>query len=1738
MFTIFLLTYSLSYSQLIITPGSGNTTLCKGDNDTYTIVNCTTGVFYTWTIDPPNVGSISPVSNCEVSVQWLEGNNPNSYTLTVSGGGSTGSINITVIDIPEPYITSNKLVACMATVLRDDGQGNQIIDDEEGYVNVCENSEVIYTVHSQDVSGLSRQFDWEVFGGFIIAVDNTLLNIPTTTVTGTSIWVTDQSITVQWGITGNGLLKVTETTFYNNPPQCPPKSKIVNLNIIESPVAFFSMDQMLIGPDVCYNICKNHTVSFKDLSIDSYNSPIKSWSWDFGDGSPVNVREDPSHKYITPGIFEVTLTVTNKCNCKSRIKKEICVSDLEAPNIFCPGVTCEGHSEIYHTGANCNPYIWDVAGGTFSVLTNPAYIEVTWDNVSADGFGYISLDGSYCVEVCDVISPVKVPVVLSNGTIEGPTDICVDEYYTYKLPAWPATNFEWELFNNTNGATFYSYLPDDENSYLTEIITGPNQGTFTLRCRYYNTISQPSCVGIAEITVDVKLKPEITGPGEICINTPCTCSVSNPPPTGGTTTWKAKHHTCITVAMYYSSTSSIVFPANVFIVPGTYSIEASNPANFCDPEPYLLEVIDYPPIPTTIYGQDNVCTTYPYSYSTDVIKNSITHWSVTGGIIQGSSIGNSVTVIWNPNSTKTIKAWREWEHIAGCESDVFQKNINHIVVSGTITGDATVCQDQTKNYSLDLGGVTGETYNWKLYVSSGAIVGSISSGQGTKQCGVTFLHLGNTTNVPCTLYCEVTKCGIVEIISLPITISPYTTITSLDIDPQTTTICSGDALTFTANPIGAPANSYIWDFDDGIPNTCTTNVCTYQFNNTTGSVKIFTVSVQVVSDCNNAVSSAVTVDITVNPEPDAFIWPAGDILFCPPMGTYLLSVIHPPGANYTYQWWYNAGNPNDPDLIISGATLDAYTVTSTLPNTNPPPPTSQGEYWCVVTDLNTGCSKRTNATSIFEDPNCPPLICIPEDPAGIDNFTVTLTGCGQVQATCTTLGTIGVNIIDYEWIVHKGAASYTSTGTATQNQSQYYTFNKAGIYTIELEVIYENSVLNGPPCIVTKSESFIVPLVAYMQWDLACNGSNTGYILSLEDNSSVFPTMPITQYQWRKDGNTIGGNSPTHTENVIAGSTYTIELIVSNGISYPCTTSVQVDVPNLPVADFSTATTYGVPYDPYKSCEGREIEFTNNSTPMSNIIFHEWDFDDNTYSHMVSPIKTFDINSSNIDFDVELKVTDKQGCQNTTTQTITVYNNEMTFSLSPYSPDIQDVCHGSLIQDIDYILTIPGTPPYTWQWYMGTDPLIPAYTNQTLSGIQPPESSTYWVKITDANYCYKNINPAPAKVSVKYAPTAIIDGKQDFCFGEEIKLRAVTGYPATPNNLTYQWTCSGTGIGPFNTKEVIFPPLTAGVYTITLVVNDPSIPCSSASAPFTLTVHDLPAKPTIALSVIECYNYELELAGSSTVTPLPEFNWSNGDCGQTTTIYHGGAYRLWITDEHGCRNYEDVDVPLAPNYYFWRFPLGCYYYCPKDLPKKIDGPANIIFEKWKWKINGQVVTNNTFINDVNAGQGTNLVCDPLAIDLPHNGEGPGEYTWKLNNSLCIQESDIMVWDTVDCCEVELQLNDFICFADNLYKFSIYATQNNCATPTFNLAVVDGNGISLTSVTIIQPVPNILPQGILTTIEGEFLLDSPLPAKVTFVIKVNCYPYPCTGKLTEDLPLCDTKSCPCLNMLTEIKKKNN
>lgn len=66
-----------------------------------------------------------------------------------------------------------------------------------------------------------------------------------------------------------------------------------------------------------YEDCSPLCADFLDHSYSSYDT-INKWSWDFGDGENSNTR-NPSHCYVKPGVYSVSLKVTTVLGCEGSL---------------------------------------------------------------------------------------------------------------------------------------------------------------------------------------------------------------------------------------------------------------------------------------------------------------------------------------------------------------------------------------------------------------------------------------------------------------------------------------------------------------------------------------------------------------------------------------------------------------------------------------------------------------------------------------------------------------------------------------------------------------------------------------------------------------------------------------------------------------------------------------------------------------------------------------------------------------------------------------------------------------------------------------------------------------------------------------------------------------------------------------------------------------------------------------------------------------------------------------------------------------------------------------------------------------------------------------------------------------------------------------------------------------------------------------------------------------------------
>lgn len=89
-----------------------------------------------------------------------------------------------------------------------------------------------------------------------------------------------------------------------------------SFNISDPPVARFAAQ----------NVCLKNEVLFADSSR-ARGSAIKTWYWDFGDGSD-SYEQSPTHLYVASGTYNVKLTITNNNGCTDERLKSVTVYPL------------------------------------------------------------------------------------------------------------------------------------------------------------------------------------------------------------------------------------------------------------------------------------------------------------------------------------------------------------------------------------------------------------------------------------------------------------------------------------------------------------------------------------------------------------------------------------------------------------------------------------------------------------------------------------------------------------------------------------------------------------------------------------------------------------------------------------------------------------------------------------------------------------------------------------------------------------------------------------------------------------------------------------------------------------------------------------------------------------------------------------------------------------------------------------------------------------------------------------------------------------------------------------------------------------------------------------------------------------------------------------------------------------------------------------------------------------------
>jgi len=174
----------------------------------------------------------------------------------------------------------------------------------------------------------------------------------------------------------------------------------------------------LIGGPIGEFGCGPLTVNFTDASSNSGSGTITNYLWDFGDGS-TSTMQNPNYVYDTPGIYTVSLTVTNSLGCTSTDVNSNYVQVIGPDVNFgaditfsdCPDLTVNfTDSTIF--SAPIVAWNWNFGDATTSNTQNPTHTytdfgsyDVTLTIQDIDGCSRTLVFEDY-IDVQDTIPPV------------------------------------------------------------------------------------------------------------------------------------------------------------------------------------------------------------------------------------------------------------------------------------------------------------------------------------------------------------------------------------------------------------------------------------------------------------------------------------------------------------------------------------------------------------------------------------------------------------------------------------------------------------------------------------------------------------------------------------------------------------------------------------------------------------------------------------------------------------------------------------------------------------------------------------------------------------------------------------------------------------------------------------------------------------------------------------------------------------------------------------------------------------------------------------------------------------------------------------------------------------------------------------------------------------------------------------------------------------------------------------
>lgn len=1375
----------------------------------------------------------------------------------------------------------------------------------------------------------------------------------------------------------------------------------VNYIRLNHPIADFSTDASAS--------CPPQQVNFRDESV---ADTTISWLWDFGDGNSSTLQH-PSHVYSLPGSYDITLTVTNILGCSDSFTLPAEIEVYTPPTAVmsvsvtdaCLPTTIVGTNSSTAGGTPIVGYIWNNGQGSNQTTPNSSYLYTVAGTYQ---MSLIAIDANGCRDTANqtiTINPNPIANFVADDSIS--CSVANIAFTNLSTSAFPQASWEWDFGDGNTGST-----TNPTHTYL-------NDGAYTVSLKVTDVNGcQDSLTKVNYINLD---HPE----ADFAPITTTAC------PGQGITFTDLSTGPATMTAWFWDfgdgNSTTATTPVHAYANPGNYTVTLTvTDAEGCSDTEVKAALITITTPPTTSFTADvtSGCTPLTINFTDTSTPNSAALVSRLWDFGDGS--GSTAPTPSHTFTTAGVYTVTLTATDANGCSDQFQMQVEALSLANVdfVANTRWSCAPT----SIDFTDLTTTPF---LIVSW-----AWDFGDGTTSIQQSPTHTYAADGVYTVTLTITDQNGCISTTSKPNYINLSHPVADFTFDNAIVCPNLPIGVTFTdASTADTTISTWLWDFGDGT----TSNLQNPSHSYSTSGTYSVTLTITNVLNCGDSETKAASIQVRNAPTAAFSVDQAAG---CTPLEVSFTD-ISTPGDAPIVNWAWDFGDGTTsllPDPIHTFTTPGTYPVSLTTTDANGCEHTAtqniesytlpvagfvaNQRYGCAptainFTDLTTGITPIVSWTWDFGDGNTASVQnpshtytadgtydvqLIVENANGcrdtmlrsqyirlthpVADFALsTAIVCRDVAVQFTDVSTPDTTLTNWLWDFGDG-------NTSTQ-QNPSYIYTVPGTYTVSL------SITNALSCGDTEVKAGIIEVLPAPTtlFGVIDTSGCAPFTATFTDMSSPNGSA-IIDWSWDfGDGTTSLVQSPAHT--FVTPGIYPVTLTTTDANGCVSSYSQNMEAFTLPTANFASLQRVG--------CAAADITFTDLSTPGSALINGwAWDFGDGGTSNVKNPTYTYTADGT---YDVQLTVTDANGCTATLTRTayIRLSHPQAAFTYAP-----GQICVGSSVNFTD--TSIPDTTLNSWFWDFGDG----TTSTQQNPGHVYTVAGTYSVSLTVTNVLNcSDVETQVNIIEVQPGPTAGFTPS------------TVNG--CTPLNVSFTdaSTISGAAIVNWqwdfangNTHTGANPPLqtytTPGVYSVSLTVTD----VNGCSQTFTQDIESfvLPVADFQANQRYACSGVAIDFSDLTT-GPVPAVSWawdfgdgtSSSLQNPTHTYTTNGNYdvELVVIDQNGCTNtvtktnYIQLTSPQAA--FSISDPTGCTGLAVTFSDTSV---PDTTLATWLWDF----------------GDGTTSTLQ----NPNHIYNTPGTYTVSL-----------IITNVVNCSDTEIQVNAVTIFPSPTTSFTVGNNQG-CA----------------------------------------------------------------------------------------------